>query len=132
MRTSTDNPEETYIGCAINKDHYIGLPFDLVNDKLPDQGASMNIFYKDLFTVSNPATDRNAIIMKFYADPTHVGPLKLLWINHNSEHDNTNYLGFNFNKAGDCREVNVFGKVMLTSSTGDPLITSGKWYTYYL
>lgn len=132
MRTSTDNPEETYIGCAINKDHYIGLPFDYVNDKLPDQGASMNIFYKDLFTVSNPATDRNAIIMKFYADPTHVGPLKLLGINHNSEHDNINYLGFNFNKAGDCREVNVFGKVMLTSSTGDPLITSGKWYTLLL
>lgn len=132
MRTSTDNPEETYIGCAINKDHYIGLPFDYVNDKLPDQGASMNIFYKDLFTVSNPATDRNAIIMKFYADPTHVGPLKLLGINHNSEYDNTNYLGFDFNKAGDCREVNVFGKVMLTSSTGDPLITSGKWYTLLL
>lgn len=132
MRTSTDNPEETYIGCAINKDHYIGLPFDYVNDKLPDQGASMNIFYKDLFTVSNPATDRNAIIMKFYADPTHVGPLKLLGINHNSEHDNTNYLGFNFNKAGDCREVNVFGKIMLTGSIGDPLITSGKWYTLLL
>lgn len=132
MRTSTDNPEETYIGCAINKDHYIGLPFDYVNDKLPDQGASMNIFYKDLFTVSNPATDRNAIIMKFYADPTHVGPLKLLGIDHNSEQDNTNYLGFNFNKAGDCREVNVFGKIMLTSSIGDPLITSGKWYTLLL
>lgn len=132
MRTSTDNPEETYIGCAINKDHYIGLPFDYVNDKLPDQGASMNIFYKDLFTVSNPATDRNAIIMKFYADPAHVGPLKLLGINHNSEQDNTNYLGFKFNRAGDCREVDVFGKVMLTSSTGDPLITSGKWYTLLL
>ena len=132
MRTSTDNPEETYIGCAISKDHYIGLPFDYVNDKLPDQGASMNIFYKDLFTVSNPATDRNAIIMKFYADPTHVGPLKLLGINHNSEQDNTNYLGFDFNKAGDCREINVFGKVMLTSSIGDPLITSGKWYTLLL
>lgn len=127
MRTSTDNPKETYIGCAITKDHYIGLPVDYVNEKLPDNGASMNIHFSDLFIVNNDSTDRNAIFIKFYIDESHEGPVKLFTFDDGI---NNNWIGIDV--SGSTYKFHCFDyEQTITSSMGGTL-QRGKWYTLLL
>lgn len=128
MRTSTDNPNETYVGCAITKDHYIGLPVDYVNEKLSDNGASMNIHFSDLFIVDNDSTDRNAIFIKFYIDEAHNGPVKLLTFDDGT---NNNWIGIDV--SDDTYKFHCFGyeQPLSTLTTGGTL-QKGKWYTMLL
>lgn len=122
MRTSSDNEAETYVGCEITKDHYIALPIDYVNEKLPDLGASMNIHYKDLFKVTNEATERNTVFIKFYIDASHEGPVKLFNFNDGITEK---YIGIDVN--GSTINFNAFGNTQ--TLTG---IQKNKWYTLIL
>lgn len=125
MRTSTDNSDETYVGCYINKDHYIGLPFDYVNEKLPDQGASMNIFYKDLFTIDDE-TENKVFFIKFYIDPAHSGPVKLLSFDTTNNSSRKSYLGLFFEEGS---EEGVFVSFDKSYTPQGGTIRKGKWYT---
>lgn len=122
MRTSSDNEAETYVGCEITKDHYIALPINYVNEKLPDLGASMNIHYKDLFKVTNEATERNTIFIKFYIDASHNGPVKLFNFNDGTTEK---YIGIDVD--GSTIKFNAFGNTQ--TLTG---IQKNKWYTLIL
>lgn len=122
MRTSSDNEAETYIGCETTKSHYIALPIDYVNENLPDQGASMNIHYKDLFKVANEVTERNVVFIKFYIDSNHNGPVKLFNFNDGTTEK---YIGIDVN--GNTYTFNAFGTTQ--NLTG---IQKNKWYTLVL
>ena len=125
MRTSADNQAETYIGCAITANNYIGLPIDYVNEKLPDLGASMNIHFKDLF-VTESSLERKTIFMKFFIDTNNTGTVKLLNFDDGSTE---RFIGFTF--SGDTVTFNAFGQTrVLNSTTGT--IQKGKWYTIAL
>lgn len=122
MRTSTDNETETYVGCEVTNDYYIGLPIDYVNEKLPDQGASMNIRFKDLFVVDDNNTDRNIVFIKFYIDANHEGPVKLFNFSNNTTEK---YIGIDV--SGNTFTFNAFETT--TNLSG---IQRGKWYTLVL
>lgn len=128
MRTSADNPDETYVGCYLGSSNYIALPFDYENPSLPDNGAHMNILWEDLFNMSTSSIGTNirTTFLKFYIDYTHTGPAKLLNFGTIDTANTEAYIGLTFDESNDALKFRAYGKEY--AITGGR-VSKGKWYT---
>lgn len=127
-RTSFDNDDETYIGCHINKDHYIGLPINYYNPQLTnEENAYQNIKYSSLFITQND-TYRNTIFIKFYIDEEHEGYAKLIQF---CGEFLDSFIGLDFRPNNVVDFVAFNNSITLGASYGGTVLKN-KWYTMML
>lgn len=124
VKSTRNNTAEVYIGCKIDSSYYLSLPFDYVNEKLPNNGEDFNIYFDTLFENDTDTTIRKTLFCKFLIEENHVGPVKLFNFINSSGLET--FIGINYNN--NLATFSAFG----TEFNFTNPLQREKWYTLVL